>query len=97
MKLLVDVNGLIALVHAAHPDHGKARLWLAALPASAEFHTCAITEIGFVRVSLAAKLCADVAEAKGMLATLLSQSRFTRLTDDLGADSLPAYVKSPPT
>ena len=54
-----------------------------------------LTEIGFVRVSLAAKLCVSVAEAKGMLSALLAQSRVTRLTDDLGADSLPAYVKKP--
>lgn len=48
-----------------------------------------------MRVSLAAKLCTTVAEAKGMLAALLAQSRFTRLSDDLGADSLPAYVTKP--
>lgn len=46
-----------------------------------------------MRVSLAAKLCATVAEAKIMLAALLSQSRVTRVADDLGADSLPSYVK----
>lgn len=95
MKVLVDVNGLIALVHVAHPDHGKARLWLAATQAGSTFHTCSITEIGFVRVSLAAKLCATVAEAKGMLAALLNSSRFSRLADDLGADTLPSYVKKP--
>jgi toxin-antitoxin system PIN domain toxin len=95
VKLLLDVNGLIALLHVAHPDHAKARLWLAATPTVSTFHTCSITELGFVRVSLAAKLCTSVTEAKGMLAALLAQPRFTRLADDLGADSLPAYVKKP--
>lgn len=91
MTRLLDVNALIALALAVHPDHTKAETWAASHTAS--LATSSITEIGFVRVSVNAKLCADVAEAKQVLATMISAPRFVRLADDLGAASLPAYVK----
>jgi uncharacterized protein len=93
MTRLLDVNALIALALAVHPDHAKTEAWAASH--TDPLATSSITEIGFVRVSVNAKLCADVAEAKRVLATMLSASRFSRLADDLGADTLPSYVKKP--
>lgn len=92
MTHLVDVNVLLALGHVAHPDHAKAGRWFAAQASSDSFATCSITEIGFLRVSLNARLVADLAEAKIVLAGLLSSPRFLRLGDDVGFDVLPAYV-----
>jgi toxin-antitoxin system PIN domain toxin len=94
MRHLLDVNVLVALAHGAHPGHARAEAWLVSLPASAQLSTCSITEIGFVRVSLQTKLCASVAEAQALLAAMLTAGRFTRLADSLGADTLPAYVKT---
>jgi toxin-antitoxin system PIN domain toxin len=94
MKHLLDVNVLVALAHGAHPGHARAEAWLVALPASAQLATCSITEIGFVRVSLQTKLCDSVTEAKALLAAMLTAGRFTRLADELGANTLPSYVKT---
>lgn len=60
-------------------------------------HTCSISELGFVRVSVQADLQIDVASARTALARLKTSSKilFTLLPDDLGADRLPAYAKVP--
>ena len=94
MKHLLDVNVLVALAHGAHRGHARAEAWLVALPANAQLAICSITEIGFVRVSLQTKLSASVVEAKALLAAMLTAGRFTRLADELGANTLPAYVKT---
>lgn len=97
MTYLLDVNALLALAHTRHVNHSEAKRWLVSLPSDAVFATCAITELGFVRVSVLAKLQPDVAVAKIALASLKASGAlpFRFLTDDLGADALPAYVKTP--
>lgn len=92
MTYLLDVNLLLALAHVAHPGHARAEQWLVSQPATADMASCSITELGFVRVSVNAKLCGSIAEAKALLAAMLTAGRFTRLVDDIGADSLPVYV-----
>lgn len=92
MRHLLDVNVLLALGHVAHPDHDKARHWFASLPATDGLTSCSITEIGFLRVSINARLAVNLTEAKTVLAGLLSSPRFSRLNDDLGFGTLPAYV-----
>jgi len=94
VKHLLDVNVLVALAYAAHPNHDHAEAWRASLPSGAQLATSSITEIGFVRVSLNARLSSGVAESRSLLAAILAHGRFTRLVDDLGADTLPAYVKT---
>lgn len=59
------------------------------------FCTCAITEIGFLRVSLQARLDSDLPAAQVTLAGLLASPVFSRLSDSLGAADLPAYVQKP--
>lgn len=92
MTHLLDVNVVVALAHVSHPGHARAEQWLVSLSAAARIATCSITELGFVRVSVNAMLCGSVAEAKALLAAMITAGRFTRLVDDLGADSLPAFV-----
>jgi toxin-antitoxin system PIN domain toxin len=89
---LVDVNVLLALAHAGHPQHTRAEQWFCAQPVTTRFATCSITEIGFLRVSLHAKLQPDLASAQKALAGLLSSRSFVRLPDDVGGATLPAYV-----
>jgi predicted nucleic acid-binding protein len=72
MRHLLDVNVLLALGNCAHPDHEKARQWFASLPATDGLASCSITEIGFLRVSINARLAANLGEAKTVLAGLLS-------------------------
>jgi toxin-antitoxin system PIN domain toxin len=97
MILLADVNVLLALVWSHHTHHAKARAWWAELQTGDVLATCAITELGFVRVSLQdAFVATDIAVAK----RALSQLRAARpghvfLDCRLGATALPEWVKTP--
>jgi len=50
MKYLLDVNALLFLFHIA-PQTTRFHAW-AKQHAAATFHSCAITELGFIRVSM---------------------------------------------
>lgn len=98
MRYLLDVNALIALTHTGHSLHAKAMGWyLSVLRSATGFHTCSITELGFVRVSVVTGLQPDIAGAKRALAELKSSSkvRFELIPDDVSAAQLPAFVKTP--
>lgn len=95
MRWLLDVNTLIALAHQGHADHSRVISWFASLMNSeARLVTCAITELGFVRVSIQAGLENSAPEAAETLRGLKTSSRipFDLISDALGADRLPAYV-----
>ncbi len=93
--LLVDINALLALGYPRHPDNAKVEAWIRSLPPGTKLLTCSITELGFLRVSLQAKLADDIIEARAILAGLLRSRRFVRVIDDLGASNLPAYITGP--
>lgn len=98
MRYLLDVNVLLALAHTGHTLHSKAIGWYASVAKSAVgFHTCSITELGFVRISVVTGLQSDVDAAKQALAALKSSSkvRFELVADDIGVSQLPAFVKKP--
>ena len=97
MTYLLDVNVLIALGHAGHEHHVRVAMWLGTIGPSDVLATCSITELGFVRLSPHARLSPDVAAARALLVRLRSGTRppFVRLTDDLGADALPAWADTP--
>jgi predicted nucleic acid-binding protein len=98
VKFLLDVNALIALGHAQHVHHLRLQAWLARSKRTAmTLHTCALTELGFVRVSVQAGLQPDIATARNALERMKATSpvAFTLLPDALGADRLPAYVRKP--
>jgi predicted nucleic acid-binding protein len=98
MRYLLDVNALIALAHTGHSLHNKAIHWyLRVLESATGFHTCSITELGFVRVAVATGLQADIEAAKQALDALKSSSkvRFELIPDDIGVMQLPSFVKKP--
>ena len=97
MTYLLDVNALIALGHAAQVHHVRVARWIAALGPDDVLATCSITELGFVRIAPQARLSPNVAAAADLLAQLRGAMRppFVRLTDDLGADSLPSWADTP--
>jgi predicted nucleic acid-binding protein len=98
MRYLLDVNALVALAHTGHALHRKAVNWFSSALSSARgFHTCSITELGFVRVSVQTGLQPDVETAKRALGALKASSsvRFELVADDLGAAQLPPFVKRP--
>jgi predicted nucleic acid-binding protein len=76
MTFLLDVNVLLALAHAAHPAHERAEKWFSSQGQSVRFATCSITEIGFLRVSLNARLKSDIATAQIALAGILAAPAF---------------------
>ena len=51
MKYLLDVNVLLAWHHGSHPHGARFHTWLATVE-PAELATCAVTELGFVRISM---------------------------------------------
>lgn len=98
MRYLLDINTLIALAHGAHVHHARAADWYRSVQKSATgFCTCAITELGFVRVAVQTNLQTDVPAARKALAGLKTSSVIPvhLLADDLGADQLPAFARSP--
>jgi len=98
VRYLLDVNVLLALAHTGHTLHPKAIGWYASVAKSAAgFHTCSITELGFVRISVVTGLQADIESAKQALDALKSSSkvRFELISDDLGVSLLPSFVKKP--
>lgn len=98
MRYLLDINLLIALAHVAHVHHARAAAWYRSVQQSATgVCTSAITELGFVRVAVQTGLQIDVPAARRALAGLKASSRIPVeiLADDLGADRLPAFARSP--
>ena len=95
MKWLVDVNVLVALAHQGHAEHTRVIRWFASLIGTeVRLGTCAITEIGFVRVSIQAGFENHAADAAETLQGLKESSRipFDLIPDALGASRLPTYV-----
>lgn len=95
MNWLLDVNALLALAHQGHADHSRVIRWFASLIGSeARLGTCAITEVGFVRVSIQAGFENNAPEAAETLTGLKQSSRipFDLIPDSLGADRLPSCV-----
>jgi predicted nucleic acid-binding protein len=99
MIFLLDVNALLALGIQEHEFHARTAKWVKRTTASeTAFATCAITELGFLRVLLQASYAgATVAQGQKLLELLKSsrQLRFQFLVDDLDASWLPQWVKWP--
>ena len=97
MIYLLDVNALVALGFAEHEFHTRVAHWARTLEAAAELGTCAITELGFVRIlAQAPQYSISVEQGRTLLGRLKAEpSRsFRFLLDALGAERLPKWVKS---
>jgi uncharacterized protein len=95
MRYLLDVNALLSLGVVDHEFHQRTSSWLHRQP-TLELATCAITEIGFVR--LASQIAAygfTVAQAQSILRRLKdSSAQFSFFADDHDASQLPSWVKN---
>ena len=87
MRYLLDVNALIAWYHANAQDHAAFHAWRKANP-KGTLLSCAITELGFVRVSMQV-FRYDSARAYGALAEM---KRHLRFVADLPAPRPPAWI-----
>jgi predicted nucleic acid-binding protein len=69
--------------------------WWATLGKDDVLATCAITELGFVRVSLQIAAAVDLARVKQAVVQLRNaRPGHVFLPDEIGADALPAWVKT---
>jgi predicted nucleic acid-binding protein len=96
---LLDINALLALVFVEHEFHVRVGDWIGKLliDADSKLATCAITELGFVRIaSTVPAFGVTYPQARAGLARLKSDSktRFVFLSDNLGVDRLPPWVKT---
>ena len=99
MRYLLDVNALVALGFLEHEFHERVGRWLMSLGkgTSYEILTCAITELGFVRVlSQAPQYGLTVAQSRTFLVRLKKQGvvPFRFIADDHDISRLPAWVKT---
>ena len=99
MRYLLDVNALIALGFLEHEFHERVALWVLSLGKGPHYAilTCAITELGFVRVlSQAPQYGLTVAQSKMLLVKLKRQVAvpFEFLADNHDISRLPAWVKT---
>lgn len=96
MKLLADINVLLALAWSQHTHHIRAYNWWKSLRPEDILATCAITELGFVRISLQPPFSASsIAEVKQALKQLhLSRPGHQFLPDNQSAVDLPAWVNT---
>jgi predicted nucleic acid-binding protein len=97
-RYLLDVSALVALGFKEHEFFEPVVSWVQTLsPGEDEFATCAITELGFMRVLALPQYALSVEESKASLLRLKSSSRigFAFVADALDASRLPGWVKTP--
>ena len=96
MKYLLDVNVLVALLIEAHEHHEAAESWAAALGRGDQVLLCPWSEIGFVRVALAAGYVPDIALARQALVEFRAgKAEVGFVVDDRRAADLPEWVGTP--
>ena len=97
-RYLLDVNALVALGFREHEFFERVAGWFQNLrQGEHELATCAISELGFVRVLALSQYGLSVGESKASLVRLKSSSAigFVFIADDLDASGLPQWVKMP--
>ena len=100
MMYLLDVSALLALGLREHVFHERVATWVRNITAREDviFATCAITELGFLRIlTQATSYNFTMMQGKELLARLKNTEglRFSFLTDNQGVNDLPLWVKGP--
>lgn len=80
MSWLLDVNLILASRWTTHSDHLAAKAWIDSV---GEFYTCAITESGFLRISLSVGYQATWDETQEALEKLRARPGARFLADDV--------------
>ena len=99
MRYLLDVNSLIALGLIEHTFHDRVVEWVRCLPSRerANLATCAITELGFVRILAQVTAYGFTVTQAHALLLRLKTGRHLKLgfiEDDHDASHLPSWVKT---
>jgi uncharacterized protein len=83
---LLDVNCILASRCTTHPDHQAAKAWLDSV---AKSQTCAISELGFVRISLSSAYGATWEDVQESLKQLHAREGHRFLADDVKGTEAP--------
>ena len=86
MSWLLDVNLILASRWTTHPDHPAAKVWIDSV---GKFYTTAITELGFVRISLSSAYQASWDETQETLSKLHGRPGHQFLADDVDGTAAP--------
>ena len=85
--MMPDVNVLVAVSDPSHPFYEKAKVWL---DANSPIATCALTELGMVRVLI--QLGAPIQQAENHLASLISKYRGVFVNCDISVEVLKGKI-----
>ena len=94
MSWLLDVNLILASRWTTHVEHASVKAWLDSVE---EFHTCSITELGFIRISLSVAYNATWDEVQESLGALHARVAHRFLTDDVDGTSSPQTISKDTT
>lgn len=94
MSWLLDVNMVLATRWTTHADHPAAKAWIDSV---GEFYTCAISELGFVRISLSVAYGASWEQTQEALAKLHFRPGHRFLSDDVDGAASPATASGETT
>lgn len=83
---LLDVNLILASRWTTHAEHSAVRAWIDSLDT---FHTCAISELGFVRISLTSAYGAAWEQTQETLQSLHNRPGHRFLADDVDGTGSP--------
>jgi AbrB family looped-hinge helix DNA binding protein len=86
---LLEVNFLVACGWQTHADHVRASRWLTR---AKSFATCAVSEIGFLRISLSPAFGASFTDALAVLQAIVSMRGHRFVRDGTRARSLPSVA-----
>jgi predicted nucleic acid-binding protein len=100
MIYLLDVSALLALGLREHALHERVAAWVRTFEVQEEvrFATCAITELGFLRIlTQASSYNFTITQGKMLLSQMKRTKglRFSFLPDEQGVEDLPLWVKAP--
>ncbi len=94
MSWLLDVNLILASRWTTHPEHSGAKAWVDSVE---EFRTCAISELGFIRISLSGAYRATWEEAREALKKLHARAGHRFLADNVDGTASPQTNSSDTT
>jgi toxin-antitoxin system PIN domain toxin len=88
---LLDVNVLVACAWQSHADHRRANRWL---ERARSFATAAVTEMGFLRVSMSPAFGATFPDASQALQAIVGMRGHRFLRDGTRGRSLPTVTST---
>ncbi len=86
---LADINLLLAAGWDTHPRHAEARRWFLSTKG---IHTCDVTELGFVRISMTQAFKSTMDEATGFIRGLKEAGIVTKVSEPASVENIPTVT-----